>query len=145
MLHDHPGHRHFAERAGLRGRGGANFPTARKLAAVAGLRGHRVVVVNGAEGEPGSSKDRVLLTRTPHLVLDGAAVAAQAVGADTVIVATTPACAAPVAAAVAERAAEHLDRIPAVVAAVPEGFITGHQASFAVWFAATTIHVLAHA
>src|SRR5439155_26923205 len=54
------------EASGLRGRGGAGFPTAAKLAAVAARR-RPVVVVNGAEAEPMSSKDRVLLELVPHL------------------------------------------------------------------------------
>lgn len=69
------------ERAGLRGRGGGGFPTARKLAAVAGARGSRLVVANGCEGDPGSVKDRVLLELAPHLVLDGVVLAALAVRA----------------------------------------------------------------
>ena len=75
------------ERSGLRGRGGAAFPVARKMRAVAARRGPRFVVGNGTEGEPASGKDRLLLTELPHLVLDGAAVAARAVGADTAIIA----------------------------------------------------------
>ena len=78
------------ERAGLTGRGGASFPAGRKMRAVAEagrkagpLRGPdgTVVVANGAESEPASGKDRLLLARAPHLVLDGIALAAEAVGA----------------------------------------------------------------
>ncbi|MGO9792477.1 MAG: NADH-ubiquinone oxidoreductase-F iron-sulfur binding region domain-containing protein [Solirubrobacteraceae bacterium] len=75
------------ERAGLRGHGGASFPTAKKMRSVAGRRGSKVVVVNGTEGEPASKKDRALLRQAPHLVLDGACLAARAVGADNVFVA----------------------------------------------------------
>jgi len=67
--------------SGLTGRGGAGYPTGRKMRAVAAGRGGKVVVANGCEGEPASSKDRLLLTRLPHLVLDGIAAAAAAVGA----------------------------------------------------------------
>jgi NADH:ubiquinone oxidoreductase subunit F (NADH-binding) len=78
------------ERSGLRGRGGADFPTARKLRAVAsaGGRGRAgpVVVVNGSETEPASDKDRLLLSRLPQLVLDGAVLAAEAVGAHELLV-----------------------------------------------------------
>ena len=70
--------------AGLTGRGGAAFPTGTKLRAVAVGRGPKVVVANGMEGEPASEKDQALLARSPHLVLDGAVLAAEAIGADTV-------------------------------------------------------------
>jgi NADH:ubiquinone oxidoreductase subunit F (NADH-binding) len=73
--------------AGLTGRGGAGFPLADKVRAL--RPGQRVVVVNGAEGEPGSAKDAVLLSRVPHVVLDGAIVVADAIAARLVIVAVT--------------------------------------------------------
>ena len=72
-------------RSGLAGRGGAWFPTGSKLAAVAAGRRRPVVVANGCEGDPASAKDHLLLTVAPHLVLDGAMLAAHAVRADEVI------------------------------------------------------------
>ncbi len=72
--------------SGLRGRGGAWFPTWRKWSAVAEhTDGHSVVVVNASEGEPLSHKDRNLISWRPHLVLDGAVLAAEALGADDVV------------------------------------------------------------
>ena len=77
----------LVERSGLCGRGGASFPAAKKMRAVAARRKPKVLVANGTEGEPASKKDRVLLRELPHLVLDGAALAARAVGADDAIIA----------------------------------------------------------
>lgn len=67
--------------AGLRGRGGAGFPTAVKLRTLRDAPGDTVVVANGEEGEPGSVKDRWLLRHRPHAVLDGLRLAALTVGA----------------------------------------------------------------
>ena len=69
--------------AGLRGRGGAGFPTGRKWQTVAAYESPvyaTTVVVNAAEGEPGSFKDRTLLRTNPYQVLEGALIAAHAVG-----------------------------------------------------------------
>jgi len=68
----------MARAVDLRGRGGAGFPFAIKLSAAA--RRKAVVVVNASEGEPGSHKDAALITCSPHVVLDGAAAVAHALG-----------------------------------------------------------------
>jgi NADH:ubiquinone oxidoreductase subunit F (NADH-binding) len=72
--------------SGLRGRGGAGFPTGRKWLSVRGEgpddgAGDRYVVCNGAEGEPGTFKDRAILRANPYQVVEGVAIAAHAVGA----------------------------------------------------------------
>ncbi|MFJ6697715.1 NADH-ubiquinone oxidoreductase-F iron-sulfur binding region domain-containing protein [Streptomyces sp. NPDC091272] len=83
----------LAEAVSLLGKGGAGFPFARKLRAVAQAARRRgmppAVVVNAGEGEPACRKDTVLVNRAPHLVLDGALLAAEALGARTLIVAVT--------------------------------------------------------
>jgi NADH:ubiquinone oxidoreductase subunit F (NADH-binding) len=71
----------LVERSGLLGRGGAGFPTGRKMRAVAAGGARPVLVANGVEGEPVGRKDALLLSRLPHLVLDGMVLAARAVGA----------------------------------------------------------------
>jgi len=69
--------------AGLRGRGGAGFPAARKWAAAAGQdEAPRYVICNGDEGDPGSFVDRLLMERDPDRVLAGIALVAHAIGAD---------------------------------------------------------------
>ena len=76
------------EESGLRGRGGAGFPTGRKWRTMVENRSTAeptTVVVNGAEGEPGTFKDRSILRRCPYHVIEGALVAALAVGADQVV------------------------------------------------------------
>ena len=70
------------ERAGLRGRGGGGFPTGRKWAGIAAQTGgRRYLVCNGAEGEPGTFKDRALLRANPYQLVEGVAIAAYAIGA----------------------------------------------------------------
>jgi NADH:ubiquinone oxidoreductase subunit F (NADH-binding) len=75
------------DRSGLSGRGGASYPVGVKWRSVAAKsRGSAVVVVNGAEGEPQSRKDRLLMTTRPHLILDGAFLAARTVRAGQIVI-----------------------------------------------------------
>jgi NADH:ubiquinone oxidoreductase subunit F (NADH-binding) len=78
----------LVEEAGLTGRGGAGFPTARKLASVAGRT--PVVIGNAMEGEPLSGKDALLLSRSPGLVVDGLSLLGSALGAHRVVLALGP-------------------------------------------------------
>lgn len=74
------------ERSRLTGRGGAGFPVGAKWRTIAGhSRGRPVILVNGAEGEPQSRKDRLLMTTRPHLILDGAFTAARVLRARRVV------------------------------------------------------------
>jgi len=68
--------------SGLRGLGGAGFPSGRKWGFVRANPGPRYLAVNGDEGEPGTFKDRFYLERTPHLMLEGMLIAAWAVQAE---------------------------------------------------------------
>ena len=68
--------------SGLRGRGGGGFPTGRKWAGIADQRTRHYLVCNGAEGEPGTFKDRALLRANPYQVVEGLIIAAFAVGAE---------------------------------------------------------------
>ena len=77
--------------SGLRGRGGAGFPTGIKWRTVRDYHAGRTpstVVVNGAEGEPGTFKDRTIIRIDPYAVIEGGLIAARAVGADEVVIAT---------------------------------------------------------
>lgn len=69
--------------SGLRGLGGAGFPSGKKWGFVRANAGLRYLAVNGDEGEPGTFKDRYYLERTPHLFLEGMLIAAWAVEAET--------------------------------------------------------------
>jgi len=68
--------------SGLRGLGGAGFPSGKKWGFVRANAGPRFLAVNGDEGEPGTFKDRYYLERVPHLMLEGMLIAAWAVEAD---------------------------------------------------------------
>jgi NADH:ubiquinone oxidoreductase subunit F (NADH-binding) len=120
--------------AGLRGRGGAGFPTGRKWQTVAAYESsvyESTVVANGAEGEPGSFKDRVLLRTNPYRVLEGALIAAHAVDAGRVIVAVKKGFArelARVADAIEEvRVAGWIDDMEVVVFGGPVEYLYGEE------------------
>lgn len=126
------------ERSGLRGRGGAGFPFAVKVAGVRG--GSRismsapagwtgtVVVANGEEGEPASFKDRWLLRRRPHLVLDGLRLAAALVGARRAYVYVSDSeSVRSVSAALAELGGGITDGPDIAVVQVAPGYVAGEE------------------
>jgi len=119
------------EASGLLGRGGAGFPVGRKWRAVAERSsGGAVVLANGAEGEPLSLKDRSLMAGRPHLVIDGALLAARAVGADDIIFYVGiehRAAEAALRHALAERAADLRGR--AHIVAAPVGYVSGEESA----------------
>ncbi|HKV32604.1 MAG TPA: NADH-ubiquinone oxidoreductase-F iron-sulfur binding region domain-containing protein [Candidatus Dormibacteraeota bacterium] len=119
------------EVSGLLGRGGAGFPVGRKWRAVAERSsGGAVVLANGAEGEPLSLKDRSLLAGRPHLVIDGALLAARAVGADNIIFyvgVEHRAAKAALQRALAERSLDL--RGHARVAMAPAGYVSGEESA----------------
>lgn len=122
----------MVERSGLRGRGGAGFPTGRKLRTVASNGRHPVVVANGAEGEPASRKDHVLLRNSPHLVIDGAAVAARAIGSSEIHFVVDRGDVeghAALAAALRERAGEMPRPDAWRIAVVPTRYVAGEESA----------------
>ena len=118
------------DRSGLLGRGGGAFPVGRKWAKVADAGGGDArVLVNGAEGEPLSAKDCTLMTARPHLVLDGAQLAAAAVGAREIVLYVSAAqvdARAALGRALAERG-----RPPVAtrLVAAPDAFVAGEESA----------------
>ena len=124
------------DRSGLLGRGGGGFPTGTKWRSVQrGLRSP-MVVVNAMEGEPASAKDRVLLEDAPHLVLDGADVAAAVVGASEIVICVPDHAGSPAAsieAAIAQRKTDG-HRHPRVSVQRPPGrYLTGEESALVGW------------
>ncbi len=122
----------LVHRSGLRGRGGADFPTAAKLRTLAERRGASTVIVNGSETEPASAKDRMLLARLPHLVIDGAVLAAAAIGASEILIKIgdgTPSVQRSLEGAVAVRE----ERFSFEVITGPEGYVTGEETAVIQW------------
>jgi NADH:ubiquinone oxidoreductase subunit F (NADH-binding) len=117
--------------SGLAGRGGAGFPTVRKLRAVAAGK-RPIVVANGTEGEPASAKDKVLMANNPHLVIDGVLAAESLVGAEESVIAVGRADAASrraLRAALSERSDGRHVRIEAV----PDRFVAGEESALVAW------------
>ena len=117
--------------AGLTGRGGAAFPVHRKLAAVAAGPAPRVVIANGAEGEPASNKDKTLLRVNCHLTLDGLQLAARAVAATTayLYVHSDPRLLRTLHHAISERRHAGRDAIPVELVAAPPRFVAGEESA----------------
>lgn len=118
------------EASGLLGRGGAGFPVGRKWRSVASQTGGRpIVLVNGAEGEPLSAKDRTLMRLRPHLVLDGAVLAAAAIGADRIVLYIGTAQ-RDARASVAHALAERRGRSPAFkIVDAPDTYVAGEESA----------------
>ncbi len=120
------------ETAGLRGRGGAGFPTAVKWRSVAGAGGGtRYAVCNGAEGEPGTFKDRALIRSNPYAVLEGLVIGALTVGATEAYIAVKAGFAREIARlgeAMADMAAERfLADIEIHLVTGPEEYLFGEE------------------
>ncbi len=118
--------------AGLRGRGGGGFPTGRKWRTVRDARGsRRYVVVNGAEGEPGTFKDRSIVRRNPYQVVAGAAIAAFTIGANDIYIGVKAAFVTELDAleqatrALAE--ANFLDDLDVTIARGPDEYLFGEE------------------
>jgi NADH:ubiquinone oxidoreductase subunit F (NADH-binding) len=120
--------------SGLKGRGGGGFPTARKLASVLAARGRPIVVVNGCEGEPASGKDRLLVERAPHLVIDGAVACARELEADRIVFAIdsdAPATRWALQAAIGERPDAGRRGLVTEIVEMPTGYLSGQETAIA--------------
>jgi NADH:ubiquinone oxidoreductase subunit F (NADH-binding) len=118
--------------SGLRGHGGAAFPVATKMHAVANARGRAIVVANATEGEPASLKDRTLLELLPHLVLDGGVLAAEALGADRLLVCVCDSSASAYEAAthaLAERADHNESGVQVELVRTPRHYVAGQESA----------------
>jgi NADH:ubiquinone oxidoreductase subunit F (NADH-binding) len=121
------------QESGLTGRGGAAFPAARKLAAVIDAGTRPIVIANGAEGEPASDKDKAILWISPHLVLDGLQLAAEAVGSRSVglYLHRHSRLRERLGEALAERAAAGIDPAPVEIIDAPPRFLAGEESALA--------------
>ncbi|MGA8724396.1 MAG: NADH-ubiquinone oxidoreductase-F iron-sulfur binding region domain-containing protein [Acidimicrobiales bacterium] len=116
------------ERSGVRGHGGAWFPVASKWRSIRrSLLRAPVVVANGAESEPASGKDRILLERVPHLVVDGAVVAARTLGASQVYLHLPSASVPSLRLALDERQQFERDGCGFEIVVAPDRFLAGQE------------------
>jgi NADH:ubiquinone oxidoreductase subunit F (NADH-binding) len=124
------------EASGLTGRGGGAFPAWAKLTVACAEGAGGVLVVNGMESEPASDKDKVLLTRAPHLVLDGAQILAAACGAQEILISVPQGrdgIAEAVNRALYERAAHRYSRVSEFIVRPPNRFVAGEESALAQW------------
>ena len=124
------------EASGLTGRGGGAFPAWAKVAMGARHGAGGTLVVNGMESEPASDKDKVLWTRSPHLVLDGAQLVAAACRSGAIVV-CIPEGRDDIAAAANrarhERAAYGYARVTETLVRPPARFVSGEESALAQW------------
>jgi NADH-quinone oxidoreductase subunit F len=113
--------------SGLRGRGGGWYPAGRKWRAVRGEGGEAVLIANGAEGEPGSFKDRYVMTQRPDGVVRGLLLAARAIGAREAIVFLKGSFDEPAAALEGALASVPLDGLTVSIRRGDESYIAGEE------------------
>ena len=126
------------ESSGLTGRGGGGFPASIKLALASSHGQGGVVVVNGMESEPASDKDKLLLTRAPHLVLDGAQFLAAMCRSSQIVVCIPvgrDGVAAAVEQAIVERRSADYSRVTEEVVRPPDRFVAGEESALVNWIA----------
>jgi NADH:ubiquinone oxidoreductase subunit F (NADH-binding) len=124
------------EASGLAGRGGGGFPASIKLALATSHGPGGTVVVNGMEGEPASDKDKLLLIRAPHLVLDGAQFLAAICRSSRIVVCIPvgrDGVAAAVNHAIEERRRARHGRVSEVVVRPPDRFVAGEESALSNW------------
>jgi hypothetical protein len=120
------------EEVGLTGHGGGHFPVARKWRTALRAGGGGILVVNAAESEPGSAKDRALLATVPHLVLDGLACAGEVLGAQECVIwlhEDARDARRAVSQAIAERHNAGLHELPVRQELAPDRYLSGESSA----------------
>ena len=124
------------DESGLTGRGGGDFPASIKLALAKSAGAGGTLVVNAMEGEPASDKDRLLLIRASHLVLDGAQYLAALCGSDRIVICVPSSRVAVTTAvrhAMAERTRHRYARVREEMVHPPDRFIAGEESALTNW------------